>query len=95
METKAKEFNLTLSITFKDLEDWGYDGITDYCRYLVKEKYPLNTKVQVSRGDMVCLLVDNIGEAAKVIVNGEYFVEYREPRARRCKGSVGRGSTCV
>ena len=58
-----------IDITFTFLEEEGYSSVTDFCRYLVSTggKFE-NTKIHVYRGEMLCLIVNNIYEASKLTV---------------------------
>lgn len=86
-----------MQITFKDLADSNCKGVTDYCRLLVSENlrdYSSET-IEVYRGDMLCLIVKDIYQAAKIQVNGDCFIPYREKGPRKALGRLRRGSTCV
>jgi hypothetical protein len=54
----------TLKITFAQLEKMGFESVTDYCRALMKEPDPYGvfpeTKIEVYRGDMLCLTVSSV-----------------------------------
>lgn len=71
-----------IEITFKDLEELGYESVTDFCRYLISTggKFE-NTKIHVYRGDMLCLVVNDINEAAKLQPNG-YRAGFRKYRPK-------------
>lgn len=61
----------TIRLSFKDLEDEGYPSVTDYCRDLVKnfgyqEGTIDNCKIEVYRGEMLCLTVTDIRKAATI-----------------------------
>lgn len=64
------------------IEELGEQSITDYCRQLVKDQFHPDTRVEVYKGEMLCLIVTNIEEAAKLKVKenakeGPKFVEYK------------------
>ena len=57
-----------MKITFDWLEEHGYESVTDYCRELMKDPGPwLGDKIEVYRGNMLCLTVTDIKAAAKLI----------------------------
>lgn len=56
-----------MKITFNELEDRGFDSVTDYCRELMKDPGPwLGDKIEVYRGEMLCLTVTDIPAAARL-----------------------------
>lgn len=67
-----------IEITFKDLEEQGYESVTDFCRYLISTggKFE-NTKIHVYRGDMLCLIVNDIEKASKLRPTTEGFKSWR------------------
>lgn len=73
----------SIDITFDSLEEQGYESVTDFCRYLVSTGGKFEgIKVQVWRGEMLCLTVSDIYEAAKLQVEenklrGPYFTKYK------------------
>lgn len=60
-----------IDITFDSLEQQGYESVTDFCRYLVSTggKFQ-NVEVHVYRGEMLCLIVKDVYEAAKLRPTG-------------------------
>lgn len=84
-----------LKINYEDLwkEDNGkepknHSPVLDYCRKLVKEGKPTNTKLEVFRKGELSMLVKNIGKAAKqaILENadvGPIFVKYNEISAEK------------
>lgn len=75
-----------LRISFEILEQWGH-SVTDYCRHLV-ETIPedkLDFKIEVYRGDMLCLIVNDIKEAATLEpdVGSAGWRKYRPNKAGR------------
>lgn len=71
-----------MKITFDFLEEQGFEGVCDYCRFLIKNaNYPLDDKIEVYRGDMLCLTVTDIYAASKLTVKESptpHFDEYKE-----------------
>jgi hypothetical protein len=55
-----------MKITFDWLEEHEFASVTDYCRALVKQDPGslLGDKIEVYRGDMLCLTVTDINVAA-------------------------------
>lgn len=79
----------TLDVTFDQLEKWGYPSVTDYCRYLVDDGNYDGVVLGVWRGDMLCLIVNDVYEAAKLMPTGTDFVSYHESkRGRAFKGPL-------
>lgn len=59
---------MVIKITFDLLEAEGCESVTDYCRKIIEEDewdYTDST-IEVYRGDMLCLTVTDIHEAAKL-----------------------------
>lgn len=83
-------FNV-LKITWDELEKMGYPSVTDYCRVLVKEKdlydmgggpgklkeITLPDRIEIYRGDMLCMTVTDVAEAAKLEPAPVGFRKYR------------------
>lgn len=71
----------TIKTTFDGLEEMGFESVTDFCRALIKEPGPYEvspeTKIEVYRGDMLCLTVNDIRKAAKLRPTGVGFTKYR------------------
>lgn len=59
-----------------ELEKLGYSSVTDYCRFLVKGKKPLPDRIEVYRGEMLCMTVTDVAEAAKIMPTGRGFKKY-------------------
>lgn len=73
---------MSIKISFKDLEDSNCQSVTDYCRLLVSENFvDLDQTLEVYRGDMLCLIVNNIKQAAELYPEGATFRKWR-PRDR-------------
>lgn len=77
-----------MKITFKDLEDANCPSVTDYCRLLVSENlrdYSGET-IEVYRGEMKCLTVDNIYIAAELEPTGTVWRKVRPRRLSQARG---------
>lgn len=84
---------ISVKITFDDLERWGYPSVTDYCRHLVayapESGQDLKDKIEIYRGDMLCLTVTDIVEAAKIMPTDRGFKKYDPTkRGARRKASL-------
>lgn len=81
-----------MKITFNDLERWGYDSVTDYCRHLVEyapeSGQDLKESVEVYRGEMLCLTVRSIEEGAKLQPSSRGFVKYNPTPSVRRRNNV-------
>lgn len=67
-----------MKITFDELEKMKCASVTDYCRVLMKkdpDKYKDET-IEVYRGEMLCLTVTNVCEAAEVEPTGSGWQKY-------------------
>lgn len=74
-----------LRTTWDELEAAGYVSVTDYCRFLVKQPDPLPNRIEVYRGEMLCMTVTDVAEAAKLMVKedkntGPIFVKYKDTK---------------
>lgn len=75
----------TIKTTFDELEKLDCPSVTDYCRLLIKQSVLFaDAKVEVYRGEMLCLTVNNVAEGTKLDVyeDGYYgprFVKYVAP----------------
>lgn len=57
-----------INITFDWLNENNYPSVTDFCRYLVSTGGKFDgVKINIYRREMLCYIVNNIEEAAKVI----------------------------
>jgi hypothetical protein len=83
-----------VKLTFEELEKMGYPSVTDYCRVLVNSGTSEGT-IEVYRGEMLCLTVTDIGEAAKIEPSSSGWRMYQAPEPRRPFKRSLRGSTCV
>jgi hypothetical protein len=80
-----------LRISFDILEDWGFPSVTDYCRYLV-ENIPedkLDFKIEVYRGEMLCLTVNDIQKAATLQPDVAGWRKVKKDRAIRVAEGQG------
>jgi hypothetical protein len=79
-----------LKIQIKDMEECGYNSVTDYCRMLVKfhknNPEDLPKGIELYRGDMLCMTIPNIAATATVEPGGTDWNKYSGRR-----GSKGRG----
>lgn len=75
--------------TWDELESLGYASVTDYCRDLVKDpKTPLPDRIEIYRGEMLCMTVTNVLEASKVQPSGIGFVPYNPPPSKRIRKGI-------
>lgn len=75
---------MKIKTNWKWLEDNGYPSVTDFCRYAVGSGvYPLNTSVEVYRGEMLCLTVSSLEYGAKYMPTGIGFEKYDKTKRRR------------
>lgn len=73
-------------LTFEQLEQLNFTSVTDLCRMMVESGTDkAYSGIEVYRGDMKCLIVNNITEAAKLYPDGSGFREYRPSRRRNRK----------
>ncbi len=79
---------IVLKMDFKDLEEQGYASITDYCRFLVKEGKELPGRIEIYRGEMLCLSVNNVKIAATLEPTGSGFKKYTDSRQSKGRGRV-------
>lgn len=91
-----------LKITWDELETMGYASVTDYCRYLVSEyelyqmgggpgklkEVRLPDRIEIYRGEMLCMTVTDVVEAAKLEPADGGFVKYRPPQVKRRNAGV-------
>lgn len=85
-----------LKLTFEEINQLGFEELTDYCRSLMEAGcYSPSTRVELYRGDTLCLVAKRIDEAAKVKVDGIYFKKYRGTHSRRGTDSAARVVGCV
>ena len=74
----------TLRIEFEDIPNrkLTHTPTLTHCRRLLKEGYPPETKLEVTRNGHVDLIIHNIGEGAKLTVKEEpacSFAKYSPP----------------
>lgn len=81
----------TINISFNELEEMGYESVTDYCRFLVKTDRDLTdeTEIHVYRDTMRCLTVNNIKEAAKLYPTGTGWRTYGWKASQRLEQARG------
>jgi hypothetical protein len=85
---------MIIRMTFEELENNGHSSVTDYCRELVENfGYQTgtleNTTIEVYRGEMKCLIVNDIKEAAMLepAVDKAGWRKYRvDKRGRKAVG---------
>lgn len=81
-----------LKVTFDELKEMGFVGVTDYCRYLVEHDYhiygPHNT-IEVYRGDRLCLKVNNIAKAAEIMAKDSHWIKYDKTRRKATQEPLG------
>lgn len=70
------------------IEDLNNQSVTDYCRQLVKDQFHPETRVEVYRGDMLCLIVTNIEEAAKIMPKDGRWVKFDPKRRKKAANSL-------
>lgn len=80
----------TLKVDYEDLfkennskEPKNHSPVLDYCRKLIEEGKPSNTKLEVFRNEELSMLVKNIGKASKQAIRenadvGPISVKYQE-----------------
>jgi hypothetical protein len=73
-----------MKLTFDELEKMGYPSVTDYCRVLVASGTPEGI-LEIYRGDMLCLTVNNIPEAAKIMPTSSGWKVYAPTPSQRRK----------
>lgn len=76
----------TIKITFEELKENNWTGVTDYCRYLISINSAA-TRIEVYRDEMLCLIVNDIKKAATQEADGCRWRTYRKHRSR----SAGEG----
>lgn len=76
-----------IQLSFDTLHDeLGYASVTDYCRDLVKTRDNLDgVRIELFRGEMLCLTVNDIKYAATMQPTGRGWTKYDK---RRNRGSV-------
>lgn len=72
--------------------------VLDYCRKLIKEEVDPNTRLEVYRGEMLALVINNIGEGAEWTIKennkvGPKFVKYRPFPTNKLRGISSTVST--
>lgn len=74
-----------LKITWDELEKLGYASVTDYCRVLVKFKKgkKLPDRIEIYRGEMLCMTVTDVAEAAKLEPDAVGFRKYRPDKNQK------------
>lgn len=79
----------TIEITFDALKNWCYPSVTDYCRMLVEDGVDYTGwKIHVYRGEVLCLIVNNIYDAAKLMPTSDGFSKYKPFPNRGYKAEV-------
>jgi hypothetical protein len=88
LKLKTERF-IVEKIEAKDLEKAGYVSITDYCRYLV-DNHPedLPSRIEIYRGEMLCITVPNVSVAAELEPAGVGFRQHRPERLSKGRGRV-------
>jgi len=71
-----------LKTTWDELEAEGYPSVTDYCRVLVKDKAKLPDRIEIYRGDMLCMTVTDVTEAAQLEPHGTVFRKFQEKKKK-------------
>lgn len=87
MSKLGKEF-IVEKITFEDLEKAGYASVTDYCRYLVKKEKDIPDRIEIYRGEMLCLSVNNVSLAATIEPTSSGWKKYTDSRQSKGRGEV-------
>lgn len=82
-----------MKITFDELEKMGYESVTDYCRYLVDNwdvycSFSKKDKIEVYRGEMLCLTVSSIEEGAKIEPTSRGWQKHTGRRSSKGRGCV-------
>lgn len=77
-----------LKMDFKDLEEGGYTSITDYCRDIVKEGKDLPDRIEVYKGEMLCLTVSDVGLAATLQPTSRGWKKYTSRKVSKGRGCV-------
>lgn len=83
-----------IKVTFQELEEKGFPSVTDYCRDLVKNfGYQTgtleNSVIHIYRGDMLCLIVNNIKEAAKLMPGESGWRKFDKTRRKATREPRG------
>lgn len=76
--------------TWDELESLGYASVTDYCRFLVKQGKKLPDRIEVYRGEMLCMTVTDVTEAAKLEPASVGFKKYTEGLGLKARRSVAK-----
>jgi hypothetical protein len=77
-----------LKTTWQELEDAGYASVTDYCRFLVKQKRKLPDRIEIYRDEVMCMTVTNVKEAAKFEPKSDGWRKYASTRGSKGRGRV-------
>ena len=74
-----------IQLSFDTLHnELGYPSVTDYCRHLVKTRDDLDgVRIEVFRGEMKCLIVNDIYKAAELEPTGSDWRTVRPKRLSR------------
>lgn len=74
--------------TWDELASLGYASVTDYCRFLVKEGKKLPDRIEIYRGDMLCMTIPNVAATALVEPEGSTWRQHRPTRLSKGRGRV-------
>lgn len=75
-------------MTWDELEALGYTSVTDYCRFLIKGKKEIPDRIEVYRGEMLCISVNNVKLAATLEPTGRGWQKYTGRRQSKGRGCV-------
>jgi hypothetical protein len=65
-----------ITVDYKDLDD-SETPVTDYCRKLISQGENGKNALHAYKNGILNMIVNNIGKAAKLTVEGTRFVSYR------------------
>lgn len=86
---------IVLKTTWDELKEKGFPSVTDYCRFLIKQGTELPNRIEVYRGDMLCMTVTDVSEVAKLEPNGVDFVKYTEGSGLKARRSLAKPRTAI
>jgi hypothetical protein len=90
------EEETVIKTTFDDLKKMGFPSVTDYCRSIVASfENTAGMKVEVYRGEMLCLIVNDVAEVAKLVPDDVGFRKYRPDKDLKAHRKVGKPRTEV
>lgn len=84
-----------LKIDFEELERCGYASITDYCRFLIAQGGKLPERIEVYRGEMLCLVVSDVALAATLEPTGTGWTKYSRGSSLKPRRSPAKPRGCV